>query len=392
MPTETMRLANRVQKVQPSLTLAIEAKAKQLKEQGINVISFSAGEPDFDTPDFVKAKAIEALHKGLTKYTPANGTLALRKAISEKLARDNALQYTPEEIVVSCGAKHAIYNVLQALLEEGDECVFQAPYWLSYPEMVTLAEAKSVIIPTTLESGYKMKPEDLERAITSKTKLVIINSPSNPTGMVYTKDELTQFGEIIKKKGVFVLSDEIYEKLVYGNQKHYSIGALVPGLKDLTITVNGGSKSYAMTGWRMGYAACPKEIAKAVSSLQSHSTSNPTSFAQEGFLEAILKADGEAEKMRVVFERRRSFMIDLVNKIPKMKCFNPEGAFYLFCDISGFKLKSLDFAARLLDEAKVAVVPGIAFGDDQAIRLSFATSDANITEGIRRISEFVQKL
>ncbi len=392
MSPETMRLANRVQKVTPSLTLAIEAKAKQLKQQGMDIISLSAGEPDFDTPDFIKQKAIESLQKGFTKYTPANGTLDLRKAISEKLARDNQLTYSPEEIVVSCGAKHAIYNVLQVLLEEGDEAIFQSPYWLSYPEMVTLASAKSVVLPTTLESGYKLEPEALLRAITPKTKLLILNSLSNPTGLVYSKEELIQFAEICKKKSIFILSDEIYEKLMYDGVKHYSIGALDPGIKDLTITVNGASKSYAMTGWRMGYAACPKEIAKAVSSLQSHSTSNPTSFAQEGFLEAIRNGDTEVEKMRVVFEKRRDLIVSLVSKIPKLKCFRPSGAFYLFCDISGLKVKSLLFADRLLDEAKVAVVPGVAFGDDQAIRLSFATSEKNIQEGIRRISDFISKL
>lgn len=391
MPAETIRLASRVQKVAPSLTLAIEAKAKQLKQQGQNIISFSAGEPDFDTPEFIKAKTIESLKKGFTKYTPASGTLELRKAISEKLLKENGLSYSPEEIIVSCGAKHAIYNVIQVLLEEGDECIFSSPFWLSYPEMVTLASAKSVVVPTTLESGYKMTADQFERAITPRTKLLIINSPSNPTGAVYSKDELIQFAEICKKKSIFILSDEIYEKLIYNGKRHYSIGALVPGVRDLTITVNGASKSYAMTGWRMGYAACPKEIAKAVASLQSHSTSNPTSFAQEGFLEGVLHGDSEVERMRLVFEKRRDLIVDLVSKIPNLKYFKAEGAFYLFCDISAFKMKSLELADKLLEEAKVAVVPGIAFGDDRTIRLSFATSETNITEGVRRIGEWLAK-
>ncbi len=387
-----MRLANRIQKVAPSLTLAIEAKAKQLKQQGIDVISFSAGEPDFDTPDHIKAKAIEALNKGMTKYTPASGTLELRKAIAEKLERENGLKYTAEQVVVSCGAKHSIYNVTQVLLEQGDECVFSSPFWLSYPEMVTLAGAKSVIVPTTLESGYKMTPEALEKAITPKTKLLILNSPSNPTGAVYSKEELIAFGKICVKKNVFILSDEIYEKLVYGGEKHYSIGALDPSFLPLTITVNGASKSYAMTGWRLGYAACPLEIAKAVSSLQSHSTSNPTSFAQEGFLEAIKNGNADAERMRVSFEKRLHLISDLISKLPKVKFYKATGAFYVFCDISAFGIKSLQFSDRLLDEAKVAVVPGIAFGDDHAIRLSFAISEANIQEGIRRIGEWLKRL
>ncbi|MBI4387470.1 MAG: pyridoxal phosphate-dependent aminotransferase [Candidatus Omnitrophica bacterium] len=392
MTTNFLPLASRVQKVAPSLTLAIEARAKQMREQGANVISFSAGEPDFDTPEFIKEKAIESLRKGFTKYTPASGILELRKAISEKLARENSLQYAPEDIVVSCGAKHAIYNVLQVLLEEGDEAVFSSPYWLSYPEMVTLASAKSVIVPTTLESGYRMTPEALEKAITNRTKLLILNSPANPTGAVYSKEELIQFAEICKKKSVFILSDEIYEHLIYDNLKHYSIGALAPGVKDLTITVNGASKSYAMTGWRLGFAACPKPIAKAIGSLQSHSTSNPTSFAQVGFLEAIKNGAPEVKKMRDAFEKRRNFMVELISKIKKIKCFKAQGAFYLFCDISDLKTPSLQFSDRLLDEAKVAVVPGVVFGDDHAIRLSFATSEKNIEEGIHRISDFINRL
>lgn len=387
-----MRLAHRVQKVAPSLTLAIEAKAKQMRQQGADLISLSAGEPDFDTPEFIKAKAIDSLKKGFTKYTPASGILELRKAISEKLERDNGLRYPAEHIIVSCGAKHAIYNIFQVLLEAGDEVIMASPFWLSYPEMATLADAKSVIIKTTLESGYKMTPQALEKALTPKTKLLIINSPSNPTGTVYSKEELIAFAQICMKKSIFILSDEIYEKLIYDGLKHYSVGALWAGVQDLTITVNGASKSYAMTGWRMGYAACPKEIAQAVSSLQSHSTSNPTSFAQEGFLEAIRGGDEEAEKMRVVFEKRRNLMTGLLSKIPRLKFSKPQGAFYLFCDISGFGLSSLDFSSRLLEEGKVAVVPGVAFGDDGAVRLSFATSEKNIEEAARRLAEWVKKI
>lgn len=391
MPTTASRLANRIRKVSPSLTLAIEAKAKQMKQQGVDVVSLSAGEPDFDTPEFIKAKAIEALNKGLTKYTPAVGTLELRKAISEKLAKENNLSYAPEDIVVSCGAKHSIFNAIQVLIEEGDEVVIPGPFWLSYPEMVTLAGGRCVVVPTSLQSGYKMTARELEAALTPKTKIVIINSPSNPTGCVYTKEELTAFGEICAERSVLVLSDEIYEKLTFDGAKHYSIGALVPGLKDLTITVNGASKSYAMTGWRLGYAACPREIAEAVGSLQSHSTSNPTSFAQEGFVEAILDGSADAERMRVAFERRRNLMAELLGKIPKLRFLKPQGAFYLFCDISGFGLSSMEFSRRLLEEAGVAVVPGVAFGDNHAIRTSFATSEDNIKKAIQRIADWASR-
>ncbi len=385
------RLANRVQKVTPSQTLAIEAKAKQMKQQGINVVSFSAGEPDFDTPDYIKEKTIESLKKGFTKYTPAPGTPELRESISKKLAAENGLKYDPSQIIVSCGAKHSIYNIFQVLLNEGDEVVFQSPFWLSYPEMATLAGAKSVIVPTTKEQDYKLSAAALEKAITPKTKLLVLNSPSNPTGAVLNKKELMEIAEVCKKKSIFVLSDEIYEKLVYDGEKHYSIGSFDEDILKLTITVNGASKAYAMTGWRLGYAACPKEIANAASSLQSHSTSNPTSFAQVGFLEAIKQGDNFPNQMREAYEVRRNLMVDLLNEIPGFSAFKPKGAFYVFCDISGTKMSSLDLSAKLLEEAKVAVVPGVAFGDDKAIRLSFATSETQIREGVKRIAEWFNK-
>ena len=388
--TTTMRLANRIQKVQPSLTLAIAAKAKQMKQQGIDLVSFSAGEPDFDTPEPIKQKAIESLKSGFTKYTPASGTPELKAAIAQKLAQENGLNYQPEQIIVSCGAKHSIYNVLQVLVNEGDEVIFGSPYWLSYPEMVTLAGGRSVVIETPLESGYKIKPEQLESAITPKTKLIILNSPSNPTGAVYNRDELKALAAIAVKKNVCVLSDEIYEKLIFDGADHVSIGALMPEMNDLAITVNGASKAYSMTGWRLGYAACPADIAKAVSSLQSHSTSNPTSFAQVGFLEAIQHGESAVQKMKAEFEKRRNLMVELFSQIKGVKYFKPAGAFYLFLDISEFKLTSVEFADKLLDEAKVALVPGIAFGDDHAVRLSFAASEKNIREGIRRIGEWLK--
>ena len=388
----TINLAKRIQKVTPSLTLAIEAKAKRLKQEGIDIISFSAGEPDFDTPAFVKQAAIDALNKGFTKYTPASGTVELRKAISEKLARENGLTYSPDQIVVSCGAKHSLYNVLQVLVEEGDEVIIPAPYWLSYPEMVTLAGGKSVILQTRFKDGYHPSPQALEKLITKKTKVLILNSPSNPTGAVLPRELLEAIVRIAKKHSFFILSDEIYEKLIFDGGKHYSIGSLDPEILSRTITVGGASKAYAMTGWRLGFSAAPKPIAEACGSLQSHSTSNPTSFAQVAYLEALRKGEAEVEKMRAVFEKRRDFIFNLVKGIPQLKPFKPSGAFYLFVDISGTKLTSLQFSERLLDEAKVAVVPGIAFGDDHAIRISFATSDQLIESGISRIREWLKKI
>ena len=389
---ETINLAKRIQKVTPSLTLAIEAKAKRLKQEGIDIISFSAGEPDFDTPAFVKQAAIDALNKGFTKYTPASGTVELRKAISEKLARENGLTYSPDQIVVSCGAKHSLYNVLQVLVEEGDEVIIPAPYWLSYPEMVTLAGGKSVILQTRFKDGYHPSPQALEKLITKKTKVLILNSPSNPTGAVLPRELLEAIVRIAKKYSFFILSDEIYEKLIFDGGKHYSIGSLDSEILSRTITVGGASKAYAMTGWRLGFSAAPKPIAEACGSLQSHSTSNPTSFAQVAYLEALRKGEAEVEKMRAVFEKRRDFIFNLVKGIPQLKPFKPSGAFYLFVDISGTKLTSLQFSERLLDEAKVAVVPGIAFGDDHAIRISFATSDQLIESGISRIREWLKKI
>ncbi|OGW85707.1 MAG: aspartate aminotransferase [Omnitrophica bacterium RIFCSPHIGHO2_02_FULL_46_11] len=387
-----MKLAKRIQKVTPSLTLAIEAKAKRLKQEGVDIISFSAGEPDFDTPLQVKQAAIESLNKGFTKYTPASGMLELRKAISEKLSRENHLAYSPDQIVVSCGAKHSIYNMLQVLIEEGDEVIILSPFWLSFPEMVTLAGGTSVILKTEFENGYVPSPRALEKLITKKTKLLILNSPSNPTGAVMTKELLKEIAAIAKKHSFFILSDEIYEKLIFDGGTHYSIGSLDPAILERTITVGGASKSYAMTGWRLGFSASAKPIAEACGALQSHSTSNPTSFAQAGYLEALKTAEADVQNMRATFEKRRDLIFRLVSDIPKLKPFKPSGAFYLFTDISGTKLPSLQFADRLLDEAKVAVVPGVAFGDDHTIRISFATSEKLIEAGIVRIREWLKKI
>ncbi|MBI4358456.1 MAG: pyridoxal phosphate-dependent aminotransferase [Candidatus Omnitrophica bacterium] len=387
-----MRLAKRIQNVTPSLTLAIEAKAKRLKQEGVDIISFSAGEPDFDTPEVIKRSAIDSLNKGFTKYTPASGIIELRKAISEKLARENALSYTADQIVVSCGAKHAIYNVLQVLVEEGDEVIIVSPYWLSFPEMVALAGGKSVILKTEFKDGYLPRASAIEKLVTKRTKALILNSPSNPTGSVMSKELLSAIAQVAKTKSFFILSDEIYEKLLYDGKVHYSIGALDPEILERTITIGGASKSYAMTGWRLGFLAAPKAVAEACASLQSHSTSNPTSFAQAGYLEALRSGESEVKRMRQIFEKRRDLIFRIVSGIPKLKPFKPSGAFYLFIDISEIKLASLQFSERLLEEAKVAVVPGIAFGDDHAIRISFATSEQLIEDGMTRIREWLKKI
>ena len=386
-------LAKRVSQLTPSATLAIEAKAKKLKAEGLDVISFGAGEPDFDTPAYIKDAAHEALKKGVTKYTPAQGTVELRKAIAEKLKRDNGLEYSPEQIVVSCGAKHSIYNVIQVLIEEGDEVLIPSPFWLSYPEMVSLSGGKSVFVPTTEETDFKVTPAMLKKFITPQSKLLILNSPSNPTGAFYTEDELRALSSFIKEHQLLVVSDEIYEKLLYDGRKHFSLAATDEETKRLTVTVNGHSKTYAMTGWRIGYLACEKEIAQAISSLQSHSTSNPTSFAQSGAEAALrLEDKNEIEKVRALFEKRRDLIFTEMSKSPKLVPFKPQGAFYLFCNIQKTGLGSLAFCDKLLEQKKVAAVPGIAFGSDHHIRLSFATSEDNIKKGVARILEFVNSL
>ena len=387
-----MNLSKRIKQVTPSATLDITAKAKQLKQEGVDVISLSAGEPDFDTPQAVKSAAIQALNEGFTKYTPVSGIPELKKALSRELARANHLSYEPDQIVVTCGAKHAVYNALQVLVDEGDEVIIPSPYWLSYPEMVILAGGKPVILRTGSKDGYTFTAKQLEKLITKRTKGIIINSPSNPTGAVFSKTLLEEIGRIVKDRSLFVISDEIYGELVYDGVKHYSIGALDPDVLARTVTVGGASKSYAMTGWRLGFLAAPKSVASASTALQSHSTSNPTSFAQRGYLEALRSGAADVEKMRKRFEERRNLIYRIVNEIPKLTPFKPSGAFYLFVDISKTKLKSIDFANRLLDQAKVAVVPGAAFGDDNAVRLSFAASEQDIESGIDRIREWLHKI
>ncbi len=386
-------LSARVKSVAPSVTLAIAAKAKEMASQGKPVISLSAGEPDFDTPSFIKDAAIKALQAGDTKYTPVTGTLELRKAIAAKLVRDQGLTYAPDQIVVGTGAKHAIFNVLFALLDAGDEVLIPAPYWLSYPEMVTVLGGKSVILETQQSSGFKITAAQLKRALTSKSKVLILNSPSNPTGAIYSREDLMALAAVVKEHpGLVVLSDEIYEKLIFDGLSHVSIASLDAEMAHRTVVINGMSKAYSMTGWRLGYAACPtKELAVAVGSVQSHSTSNPTSFAQAGGTAALNQGEQSAADMKVVFEKRRTSFYDQIRAIPGMVPFKPQGAFYLFVDISKTGMDSLTFSDKLLTEAHVAVVPGKPFGSDAHIRMSFATSDAKLAEAATRIAAWLKK-
>lgn len=386
-----MELSRRVLSVAPSVTLAITAKAKEMKASGIDVLSLSAGEPDADTPLFIKEAAIRALQEGQTKYTPASGTPELRKAVCAKLLRDQKLSFSPDQIVVSVGAKHALFNILFALLNEGDEVIIPSPFWLSYPEMTTVLGGKSVLIQTTQANGFKLTPEQLAGVITNRSKVLILNSPSNPTGSVYSREDFEALIPVLKKNPqLAILSDEIYEKLIYDGQKHVSIAQLDKEIASRTILVNGHSKAYSMTGWRLGYAAFPtKQMAVAVGSVQSHSTSNPTSFAQAGGVVALEKGDIDAEKMCRTFEKRRDWLFDALNAIPKLKPFRPQGAFYMFVDISATGLDSMTFSSRLLEEAHVAVVPGKPFGADKHVRLSFAASDKILQEAVRRIQNWL---
>ncbi|MEH1785076.1 MAG: pyridoxal phosphate-dependent aminotransferase [Nostoc sp.] len=385
-----MKLAARVSQVTPSLTLAIAAKAKALKAEGIDVCSFSAGEPDFDTPAHIKAAAVKALEEGKTKYGAAAGEPKLREAIAHKLKIDNGLDYKSENVIVTNGGKHSLYNLIVALIDPGDEVIIPAPYWLSYPEMVTLVGGVSVIVPTDATTGYKITPEQLRKAITPKTKLFILNSPSNPTGMVYTPDEIKALAQVVVDADIFVVSDEIYEKILYDGAEHISIGSLGKEIFDRTLISNGFAKAYSMTGWRLGYLAGPVEIIKAASTIQGHSTSNVCTFAQYGAIAALQSSQDCVEEMRQAFAKRRQVMLDRLNAIPGLSTAKPDGAFYLFPDISKTGLKSLEFCDALLEEHQVAVIPGIAFGADDNIRLSYATDLATIEKGIDKLEKFVK--
>ena len=395
-----MYLFIRVQAIKPSPTLVIDAKAKALKAKGIDIISFGTGEPDFDTPQNIKDVAIDAINKGFTKYCPVSGTLDLKNAIINKFKEDNNLEYTKEEIIVSCGAKHSLYNVFQTIFDDGDEVIIPAPYWVSYPDMAVLAGAKPVFINTTDKNHFKVVASDIEKVITKKTKAFILNSPSNPTGNTYTKEELTEIANVCVKNNLLIISDEIYEKLVYDNFKFFSIAQVSKEVKEHTIVINGVSKAFAMTGWRIGYTAGPKEIISAMTKIQSQSTSNPTSISLKAATEALNGNKDCLETMRKEFERRRNYIVERLNKINGINCLKPEGAFYVFPNISGLLGKEyngklvntdMEFADYLLDEAKIAVVPGSAFGAEGYIRLSYATSMENIVNGIDRLEQSIIK-
>ncbi len=386
-----MELANRATILSPSLTLSIDSKAKAMKAEGIDVCGFGAGEPDFDTPEHIKNAAQAALDGGFTKYTPSSGTPELRQAISDKFKADNGLDYKPSQIIVSNGAKHSCYNAILATCQPGDEVIIPAPYWLSYPEMVRLAGAEPVFVQTTEENGWKMTAEQFQDAMTPRTKMVILNSPGNPTGSVYTAEELQPIVDVASDEEILILSDEIYEKLTYDGATHVSVASL-PGAYPITITVNGFSKAYAMTGWRLGYLAAPEPIAKVIDAIQSHSTSNPCSFAQKGGLAALKGDQQPVSDMREEFNMRREYMCDRISKINGLTVVKPQGAFYVLINIAKLSLSSQNFSDRLLSKHHVAVVPGIAFGNDQTIRLSYATSMDIIKKGMDRLEEFCRTL
>jgi aspartate aminotransferase len=387
-----MDLSSHAVQLTPSLTLAIDSKAKAMRAEGIDVCGFGAGEPDFDTPEHIKEAAIKALQEGFTKYTPSAGLPELRTAISEKYAADNNIDYKPSQVIVSNGAKQSCYNAILACCEPGDEVIIPAPYWLSYPDMVRLVGAEPVIVQTKASNSYKMTAEEFENAMTPRTKMVIINSPGNPTGSVYTREELEALVEVALTEDIFILSDEIYEKLIYDDASHVSVASLSKEAYDLTITVNGFSKAYAMTGWRLGYLGAPEAIAKVIDSLQSHSTSGPNSFAQKGAVAALKGSQQCVTDMRDEFNVRREYMYERLAAIPNLSAVKPLGAFYMLADISKFGLSSTNFADRLLSKAEVAVVPGIAFGDDKTVRLSYATDLETIKTGLDRIEQFCRTI
>lgn len=387
-----MKLASRVNQVTPSLTLAIDSLAKEMKKNGEDVCSFSAGEPDFDTPTHIKAAAKKALDEGKTRYGPAAGEPGLRKAIAEKLLRDNQLAYNADNVIVTNGGKQSLYNLIMALIEAGDEVIIPAPYWLSYPEMVTLAGGTSVIVNTSLENQYKITPEQLEAAITPKTKLFVFNSPSNPTGIVYTPEEIAALAKIVVEKDILVVSDEIYEKILYDGAIHRSIASFGPEIFQRSIISNGFAKAFSMTGWRVGYIAGPVEIVKAMTKIQSHSTSNVCTFAQYGAIAALASPQDCIEEMVKAFSERRQYILERVRSLPGLNCPTPNGAFYVFIDISQTGLKSQDFCQKLLETQKVAAIPGIAFGADDCIRLSYATDLKTIEKGFDRIDQFIGTL
>lgn len=394
-------LSRRALGLKPSPTLAINAKAKSLQAKGIHVISFGAGEPDFDTPPNIKAAAIKAIDEGFTKYTPVGGIDELKDAIIKKFQRDSGLTYKRSEILVSCGGKHSFYNLTQAIFDQGDEVIIPSPYWVSYPPMVTLAEATPVIVETKEDNGFKLRIDDLKKVIHPRTKALVLNSPSNPTGSVYLKEDLEKIAELAIQNNFFIISDEIYEKIVYDDFKFISIASLGEEIKKKTIIVHGVAKTYAMTGWRIGYTAGPEEIISAMNNIQSQSTSNPTSISQKAAVEALLGPQDEVKKMVSAFEKRRNYIVERLNEIPGVHCLKPLGAFYVFPNFSSYYGKSYkgkkisnstELADFFLEVAQVAVVPGIEFGADDFQRFSYATSIEDIKEGLDRIEKALKQL
>ena len=395
------RIASRMSAIAPSLTLAISAKAKAMKAAGENVVSFGVGEPDFNTPAHIIEAAKAALDAGQTKYTPSSGLMPLRKAICEKFKKDNGLEYEPSQIIVSNGAKHSIFNACYAILDEGDEVIIPEPYWLTYPEVVKVCGGVPKYLSCKKENKYKFSAEELKAAITPKTKMLIFNSPSNPTGAVYNEEETRAIAAVCEEAGIFVLADEIYEKLCYNGVKPFSIAKCSEKMKDLTITVNGVSKTYAMTGWRIGYLAAPKDVAKAIDSFQSHATSNACSISQYATIEALNAPEAEIQAMVDVFDKRRAKLLDLIAGIDGVQAVEPDGAFYVMVVVGGLYGKSyqgkkltnsIEFADALLESEKVATIPGISFGADDCLRLSYSLSEADIEEGLKRIKRFVEAL
>ncbi len=395
------RTAKRMSAISPSLTLAISAKAKAMKQAGENVVSFGVGEPDFSTPEHIVEAAKRALDAGQTKYTPSSGLLPLRKAVCDKFKKDNGLDYEPSQIIVSNGAKHSIFNACYAVLDEGDEVIIPSPYWLTYPEVVKVCGGVVKYLPCKKENKYKFTAEELKAVITPKTKMLIFNSPSNPTGAVYNEEEVRAIAKVCEEAEIFVLADEIYEKLCYNGVKPFSIAKCSEKMKDLTITVNGVSKTYAMTGWRIGYLAAPMDVAKAIDSFQSHATSNASSISQYATIEALKAPEEEVQAMVDIFDKRREKLLALIKDIDGVSAVEPDGAFYVMLVVGGLYGKSyrgkvidssVTFADVLLEAEKVATVPGVSFGADDCLRLSYALSDEDIEEGLARIKNFVNEL
>jgi aspartate aminotransferase len=385
-------IARRASALSPSLTLAIDSKAKQMKADGMDVVGFGAGEPDFDTPQHIKTAAIDALNAGFTKYTPSSGIPELRQAIADKFQRENNLTYAPSQIIVSCGGKHSCFNIVLATCQENDEVLIPAPYWLSYPEMVKLAGATPVILPTSDRTEFKVTPDQLRAAITPRTRLAILNSPSNPTGTVYSPDELKALASVCIEHGILILSDEIYEHLLYDGAVHRSIASFGPEFQAGTVIAHGFAKAWSMTGWRLGFLAAPPQLAKVIDAIQSHSTSNPTSFAQKGAVAALKGPQDHLPLWLAEYARRRTYAWERLNAMKGVSCVRSQGAFYLFPNIAKTGLTSVPFCARLLEEEKVAAVPGIAFGADDYVRISYATSMANIEKGLDRMEKFCARL